>query len=377
MAMTDTSPRLQITSDDQGAWVRLEGRWGAAELGQRDHWHAVRKALQALPHSAEQGWDLQGLQWLDHIGAQLLWQHWGQKWPSHLRATDAQKAMLKRIATFSQAPVPVQKNMGLMDRVNLLGLLVFHALDHMRHLVELIGQLLIDVVYLLRHPRKGPWRDFSGHLYSMGARALPITALVGFLIGVVLAYLMALQLRQFGAEAFIVNILGISLVRELGPLLGAILVAGRSGSAITAQIGVMRVTEELDAMQVMGIRQGFRLVLPRAMALAIAMPLISLWTILASLGGGMLAADLTLGISAGYFLEALPSAVEIGNLVLAMAKSVVFGVLIALIGCHWGLRVEPNTQSLGAGTTASVVSSITMVIIVDAVFAIVFKNVGF
>ena len=377
MAITDTSPCLQMTSDDQGDWVRLEGRWGAAELGQRQHWHDVVHALKTVPGAAGYGWDLRNLQWLDHIGAQVLWQHWGHQLPARLRATDAQQAMLQRIANFSQAPVPVIPKMGMMDRVNLLGLLVFHALEHMRHLVELVGQLVLDLGYLLRHPRKGPWRDFSGHLYSMGARALPITALVGFLIGVVLAYLMALQLRQFGAEAFIVNILGISLVRELGPLLGAILVAGRSGSAITAQIGVMRVTEELDAMQVMGIRQGFRLVLPRAMALAIAMPLISLWTILASLGGGMLASDLTLDISAGYFIEALPSAVAIGNLVLAMAKSVVFGVLIALIGCHWGLRVEPNTQSLGAGTTASVVSSITMVIIVDAVFAIVFKNVGF
>ena len=135
----------------------------------------------------------------------------------------------------------------------------------------------------------------------------------------------------------------------------------------------MRVPEELDAMQVMGIRHGFRLVMPRAMALALAMPLISPWTTLAALGGGMLAADLTMGISAAYFWEA----VQIGNLVLAMAKSVVFGVFIALIGCHWGLRVKPNTQSLGQGTTASVVSSITMVILVDAIFAIAFKDVGF
>ena len=197
------------------------------------------------------------------------------------------------------------------------------------------------------------------------------------LIGVVLAYLMSLQLRQFGAEAFIVNILGISLIRELGPMLGAILVAGRSGSAITAQIGVMRVTEELDAMRVMGISHGFRLVLPRALALAVSMPLVALWTILAALAGGMVAADLTMDITPSYFIQSLPAAVKIGNLVLAMGKSVVFGVLIALIGCHWGLKVEPNTQSLGRGTTAAVVSSITMVIIVDAIFAILFRNVGF
>jgi phospholipid/cholesterol/gamma-HCH transport system permease protein len=210
----------------------------------------------------------------------------------------------------------------------------------------------------------------------MGATALPITALVGFLIGVVLAYLMSLQLRQFGAESFIVNILGISLIRELGPMLAAILVAGRSGSSITAQIGVMRVTEELDAMRVMGIPHGFRLVMPRTLALALAMPLISVWTTLAALAGGMLAADITLGISPSYFVQALPAAVKVGNLGLAVAKSVVFGGLIALIGCHWGLRVKPNTQSLGEGTTASVVTSITMVIIVDAIFAVAFRNVG-
>ncbi len=375
--MTDTTPRLTITSDDQGAWALLQGRWGAAELGQRKAWQALQKTLQACGANPAQGWDLEGLQWLDHVGAQLLWNHWQHAWPQKLRLTDGQRAMLTRVASFQQAPAPQRKPWSWMDQVNRLGLLVLHALDHLSHLVELVGQLALDFWTLLRNPRKGPWRDFSGHLYSMGATALPITALVGFLIGVVLAYLMALQLRQFGAEAFIVNILGISLIRELGPLLAAILVAGRSGSAITAQIGVMRVTEELDAMQVMGIRHGFRLVMPRAMALAVAMPLISLWTTLAALGGGMLAADLTMGISAGYFWQALPDAVEIGNLVLAMSKSVVFGIFIALIGCHWGLRVQPNTQSLGEGTTASVVSSITMVIIVDAIFAIAFKDVGF
>jgi phospholipid/cholesterol/gamma-HCH transport system permease protein len=250
------------------------------------------------------------------------------------------------------------------------------VLDHARHMVQLVGQLMLDLVRLARAPRRGPWRDVSGHLYRMGATALPITALVGFLIGVVLAYLMSLQLRQFGAESFIVNILGISLIRELGPMLAAILVAGRSGSSITAQIGVMRVTEELDAMRVMGIPHGFRLVLPRTLALALAMPLISVWTTLAALAGGMLAADVAMGISPAYFVQALPAAVKIGNLGLAMAKSVVFGALIALIGCHWGLRVKPNTQSLGEGTTASVVTSITMVIIVDALFAVAFKNIG-
>ena len=159
-------------------------------------------------------------------------------------------------------------------------------------------------------------------------------------------------------------------------MLAAILIAGRSGSAITAQIGVMRVTEELDAMQVMGIARGFRLVLPRALALALAMPLISVWTTLAALAGGMLAADLTLGITPDYFMAALPQVVPVVNLSLALAKSVVFGVVIALIGCHFGLRVQANTESLGRGTTASVVTAITLVILVDALFAVLFQDVG-
>ena len=374
--MTDLAPRIAHTDTAHGPCAQLRGRWGAAELGTEAQWKRVSAQLHSLPAAPALGWDLTELLWLDHVGAQLLWNHWQRAWPQKLACTDGQRAMLERVAQFSTTSPPPEP-WRLAEQVDRLGVLVLHGVGHARQMLEMVGQLVLDLGRLVRAPRRGPWRDVSGHLYRMGATALPITALVGFLIGVVLAYLMSLQLRQFGAESFIVNILGISLIRELGPMLAAILVAGRSGSAITAQIGVMRVTEELDAMSVMGIPHGFRLVLPRALALAIAMPLISIWTTLAALAGGMLAADMAMGISPAYFFEAMPAAVKLGNLWLALSKSVVFGTLIALIGCHWGLRVKPNTQSLGEGTTASVVTSITVVIIVDAVFAVVFKNVGF
>ncbi|MBV7544316.1 ABC transporter permease [Acidovorax sp. sic0104] len=374
--MPDHAPRIVRTDTPQGVSAQLHGRWGAAELGTRGQWEAVSEQLRASPAAPGLGWDLTQLQWLDHVGAQLVWNHWQRAWPAQLACTDGQRDMLERVAQFTTSTAPAREPWRLAEQVDHLGVLVLHGLSHARHMLEMVGQLVLDIARLLRAPSRGPWRDVSGHLYRMGATALPITALVGFLIGVVLAYLMSLQLRQFGAESFIVNILGISLIRELGPMLAAILVAGRSGSAITAQIGVMRVTEELDAMRVMGIPHGFRLVMPRTLALAIAMPLISVWTTLAALAGGMLAADLAMDISPAYFVQALPAAVKVGNLGLAMAKSVVFGAGIALVGCHWGLRVKPNTQSLGEGTTASVVTSITMVIIVDALFAIAFKNIG-
>jgi phospholipid/cholesterol/gamma-HCH transport system permease protein len=365
----------------------LRGEWTAAQLAEPGVWQALQVELtQAVAAGAAQGgsgWDLRDVQRLDHTGAQVLWNAWGHQWPAlassqpqaAVQAHPGQHALLARVARYT-APAPKPAHTTLLAYYLAFGRRVLRLLDHMHGLLLLLGQLLLDALRLLRHPSRGPWRDFSGHLVQIGAKALPITALVGFLIGVVLAYLMTRQLKLLGADLFIVDILGISLIRELGPVLAAVLIAGRSGSTITAQIGVMRVTEEIDAMRVLGIAQGFRLVLPRVLAMAVAMPLISVWTTLAALTGGMLVADLLLQIPPSYFVLSLPEAVHASNLTLATAKSAVFGVLIALIGCHYGLRVQPNTESLGQGTTASVVTSITVVILVDALFAVLFKDVG-
>jgi phospholipid/cholesterol/gamma-HCH transport system permease protein len=371
--MTDATPRFEQAPAPPGHAVRLLGEWTAGQFGRP---RLFAELVQRLPAAAPQrAWDLRGAAQLDHVGAQVLWDHWGQRWPEQVDLLPAQRAILERVAQFtSQRPARERRSLWTMYLA--FGATLLRAVGHLNGFLRLIGQLTLDLRELARAPHHGPWRDFSGHLYRIGATALPITALVGSLIGVVLAYLTAQQLRQFGADAYIVDILGIALVRELGPMLAAILIAGRSGSAITAQIGVMRVTDELDAMRVMGISHTYRLVMPRAMALSIAMPLIAGWTTVAGLIGGMVAADLSLGISPTFFLNALPGAVSLPNLVLGMSKSVVFGILIALIGCHFGLRVEPNTQSLGQGTTASVVTAITVVILVDALFAMLFSQVG-
>jgi phospholipid/cholesterol/gamma-HCH transport system permease protein len=377
LATAENAPHIARLTTATGSSLVLSGCWTAARLADAATWRRIDSelALFGWPASQQWSWDLRTLQRLDHTGAQLLWNTWGRHWPPDLLMLADQRTMLARVAQFAM-PAPLASRKSAWQFFLSLGAMVWVLLDHIKYFIRLTGQLLLDILKLTRRPSQGPWRDMSGHLYRIGATALPITSLVGFLIGVVLAYLMSLQLRQFGADAFIVNILGISLIRELGPVLAAILIAGRSGSAITAQIGVMRVTEELDAMRVMGIAKGYRLVMPRAIAMALAMPLLTVWTTLAALAGGMLAADLAMGVTPAYFFAALPRAVQISNLFLAIAKSVVFGLLIALIGCHFGLRVKPNTESLGQGTTASVVTSITMVILVDALFAVVFKDIG-
>jgi phospholipid/cholesterol/gamma-HCH transport system permease protein len=376
MPIESSTPRIEEQDTPQGKRLVVLGAWTSADLTSKSVWKSVNAQLKAPPSDKNLGWNLEKVDRLDYLGAQLLWNRWGRKWPTSIEIAPGQRALVETLAKYPPAEAAPRKTFKWTEAVAGLGNRVLGFGDHLRSLVRLIGQLLLDIVRLVRQPQEGPWRDLSGHLYSIGATALPITALVGFLIGVVLAYLISQQLRQFGATAFIVNIPGISLIRELGPVLAAILIAGRSGSAITAQIGVMRVTEELDAMRVMGIAKGFRLVMPRALALAIAMPLISVWTTIAALLGGMLASYVAMDITPSFFINALPAAVQVSNLVLASGKSVVFGVLIAVVGCHYGLRVKPNTESLGQGTTASVVTSITVVILVDAMFAVMFKNIG-
>ncbi len=378
VTLNATVPRIERLETPAGVTQQLRGKWTAADLAVPADWTSLAHQFRELKSGREVDqarWDLRQIDRFDHVGAQVLWTHWRRQWPADLQVDDSQRRILDTVARFSMS-APARTQFGWRERFESLGACLLRGGDHAVGLTRLMGQLLLDLLRLIRRPQDGPWRDVSGHLFRIGATALPITALVGFLIGVVLAYLISRQLLQFGADAFVVNILGVSLIRELGPLLAAILIAGRSGSSITAQIGVMRVTEELDAMRVMGIARGFRLVLPRALALAVVMPLISIWTTAWSLLGGMLTADLSMNVSLAFFANALPGAVEASNLVLATAKSAVFGLLIALIACHYGLRVKPNTESLGQGTTASVVTSITVVILVDALFAVLFRNVG-
>jgi phospholipid/cholesterol/gamma-HCH transport system permease protein len=203
-----------------------------------------------------------------------------------------------------------------------------------------------------------------------------VTGLVGFMIGVAMSYLMSGQLRVFGANIFIVNILGLSIIRELGPILMAVLIAGRSGSAMTAQIGVMRVTEEIDALTTMGISRVLRIVLPKVLGLTIVAPFLVLWTSSWGLIGGALSAFIELGLSFRFFFDYLPTVVQPVNLTLGMIKGILFGFVITLIACHFGLHVKANTESLSASTTSSVVASITSVILLDAAFAILTRKIG-
>lgn len=371
--LTSSPVNAPTVSLEDGRCV-LTGNWNVQALASKGEVRRRREALVAA--KGANAWDLSKIGLLDAVGAQLLWQYWEQKIPPGTELTPGQQALFEILADHPIKPVADKAPTDRLAWVVAIGAGLFVLAEHGQKLLLLLGGFVLDVAKLVRHPLRGPWREISAQVYRVGTQALGITALVGFLIGVVLSYLSAQQLALFGAGQFIVKLLGIATVRELGPVLAAILVAGRSGSSITAQIGVMRVTQELDAMQVMGISHGQRLILPRVIALAIAMPLLVLWTDALALLGGMIAAKFELGLSMQWFFSQLPDAVGITNYKITLIKGVTFGVWIALIACHFGLRIEPNTESLGRGTTASVVTAITGVILIDALYAILFNEMG-
>jgi len=367
-------PDVQVTVAGDGARVvRLSGAWDIHALESRAA--ALQSALRNAGPAQISLWDLTQIQRFDHVGAMLVWRTWGRCRPGRLELRREHEIFFGACETaeaVASSPAAPERFPLLLA----LGRGVWAVTGHVVEMLRLFGQLLIDAASVARQPLLRPWREFSAGIYKIGVQALGITALVGFLIGVVLSYLSAEQLRLVGADVFIVNILGIGIVRELGPVICSILVAGRSGSAITAQLGVMRVTEELDALSVMGISNTLRLILPKMAALAVALPLLVLWTSGVALLGGAVSAKAGLGMSVFQFFTALPGAVPEVNLWLGVGKGLVFGVLIALIACHFGLRIQPNTESLAAGTTRSVVTSITAVIVADAILAVIFSNVG-
>ena len=367
-----SAPEVRLTRDGEGLeWVQVSGVWNLRSLSPL--LGAVESRLSA--HKRARAWDLSAVTTLDHAGALLLWRAWGRRMADPVRLRPEHEMFFAHLAVPDSSRLLRQRR-RFIGPVLVLGHAILSFAENLAGMIALLGRVALDAMHVAREPSRIPWREISANLYRTGTQALGITALVGFLVGIVLSYLSAQQLRSFGADIYIVNLLGISIIRELGPVLAAILIAGRSGSAMTAQIGVMRVTEELDALAVMGIPPTVRLVLPKMIALGIAMPLLILWTNAVALIGGMASAQVQLGLDYRHFISALPDAVPIANLWLGLGKGVVFGILIALIACHFGLRIKPNTESLGIGTTSSVVTAITVVILVDAVFAIVFSDVG-
>ena len=290
---------------------------------------------------------------------------------------EEQASLIDRVAHADEVePIPVERHHPLVAMVERTGRAACLAYEEATDLLYFLGVTTVAMIRSLLRPARIRFVPILNHIEQVGFNSLPIVGLLSFLIGIVVAYQGADQLRQFGAEIFTVDLLGVSILREMGVLLASIVIAGRSGSAFAAQIGTMRVNQEVDAMATLGLDPVEILVLPRIMALVICMPLIAVYAdIMALLGGGLMVI-LTLDISLLQFLERLQSAVKVSAFWVGVAKAPVFGFAIALTGCREGLKVTGSAESVGHHTTRAVVISIFLVIVADALFSILFSAFG-
>lgn len=271
---------------------------------------------------------------------------------------------------------PRRRQPLLLRLVTRLGKGAYQALDSGRCLLSFLGEVLVYWWQNLLRLDKFRWDSMARHIEETGLNAIPIVALVAFLISIVLAYQGVLQLKPLGAEIFTINLVAISVLREMGVLLTAIMVAGRSGSAFTAEIGVMKVNQEVDALSVIGVEPFNILVLPRLFALLITLPLLTFMANIVGLLGGSLACALLLDISWAQYWEQVRNVAKPTDLAVGLLKAPVFALIIAIVGCRLGMQVSGSAESVGASTTKAVVESIFLVLVADAIFSVLFAEFG-
>ncbi len=313
---------------------------------------------------------------MDSAGALVLsqWLKSFSEEASPLKLENFKEEYLKLIKLVSLdekwSAIPPDKKPNILTRV---GKVTVHNILESIEFLSFMGEIAVTGLKLLRYPKRIPWRSVMSTVEVTGVNALPIIGLLSFLIGVVLTYQMGLQLRNYGANIYIVDLLGLSLLREFAPLMTAIIIAGRSGSAFTAQLGTMKIREEMDALRTMGLSPIELLIIPKGIGLFFVLPLLTVWASSFGILGGMLVSKTMLDISYAEFLHRFYEAIPIRAYVSGMIKAPVFGLIIAAIGCYQGTKVTGSATSVGEKTTTSVVQAIFFIIVIDAGFSIVFK----
>jgi phospholipid/cholesterol/gamma-HCH transport system permease protein len=368
--------KARIERGDEGKSVILTGEWTTRNIGGLERSIAGVRRF-GTPSVAV---DVTAVERMDTSGAWMLHQLLSKLEKvgvaSELRGMKASYTdllTLVRDRRGTQAPVapPPREN-----PLALLGRQAVGALDDFISLIAFSGEAVVAFVSSLGSPSRIRVRTILKHIETSGVKALPIVGLLTFLLGIVIAYQGGVQLQQYGANIFIVELVTITMIREMSPLIVAIIVAGRTGSAFTAEIGTMKVNEEVDAMQTMGISRMDLLVLPKVQGLTISMPLLTLFGMATGVLGGMVMAYTTLGVGFDEFLARVPETVDLSHFLVGIGKVPVFAIIIAMVGCYQGFRVTGGAESVGEQTTISVVRGIFLVIVADAAFSIVFSWLG-
>jgi phospholipid/cholesterol/gamma-HCH transport system permease protein len=373
-----TDAHFSIDTAGKTPCLTLHGRWTTMHIG------AVDGALRdlELPASGDIEINLSDVEALDTAGAwlvhrtELAWADRGAT-VTLQGIGPGQVHLLESVrANDEHCPDPPETGSAFVAMVERVGRATVDGARESRDLVNFLGHSIIVLGRSLRHPGKVRMTSLVSHIEQAGLNALPIVGLISFLIGIVLAFQGAEQLSKFGAQIFTVNIVAQGVLREMGVLLTAIMLAGRSGSAFTAQIGTMNVREEIDAMRTIGLDPMEVLVLPRLWALVICLPLLTFFANIMGLLGGAIMATVVLDLTFFQFVRQLSSAVTLWTFWIGLIKAPIFGFIIGLVGCYEGMRVSGSAESVGRMTTRAVVEAIFLVIVLDAMFSILFAVLG-
>ena len=321
--------------------------------------------------------DLSAIDRMDTVGAWIIYRTVRDRGAKVIGASRDEASLLKQVEEFDVPTrvVPDEKH-DLFAVLREFGEWVSEMGMTLLGLLAFFGSTLVGFGNLIRRPRRFRINAIVQRFDVVGVRALGIIGLMSFLIGIVIAQQGSVQLEQFGAQVYTINLIGRITTRELGTLMTAIMVAGRSGSAFAAQLGTMKITEEIDAMRTIGVSPIEALVIPRIIAAVVMMPLLAFWSMLLALIGGGVFVWLSLGIPPITYIQRLQEVIPITDLWVGLIKAPVFGFIIALAGCFQGMLVQGNSEEVGTRTTTAVVQSIFLVIVLDAVFAVFFSNIG-
>ena len=321
--------------------------------------------------------DLSDIERMDTVGAWLVYRTVRDRGAKVIGASRDEVSLLKQVGEFDKpARVTPDEPHNFLAVLRELGEWVAETGVTLVGLLGFFGATLIGFGNVIRRPKRFRLNAVVQRFDVVGVRALGIIGLMIFLIGIVIAQQGSVQLAQFGAEVYTVNLVGRITVRELGTLMTAIMVAGRSGSAFAAQLGTMKITEEIDAMRTIGVSPVEALVIPRMIAAVIMMPLLAFWSMLMSLIGGGIFVWLSLSMPPLTYIQQLHDVIPITDMWVGIIKAPVFGFIIALAGCFQGMLVQGNSEEVGYRTTNAVVQSIFLVIVLDAIFAVFFSSIG-